>query len=241
MKLFHSLFFGAVVALAVGLTAAPATTPRQAAIPAGGVFPDVAVEHDVTIRMRDGVRLLIGPWTHSGNARTYAGDVDFDPDAAIKDFATLFHLRWFDHFLKGEATGAERDALVRLFVMGGGDGHKNEQGRLTGELLKPGAVEEFQIRPFSTANAVTKGHRIRVDISSSNFPMYDVNPNTGEPLGQNRRLVSANNTIYYDAAGPSHLALPIASRAAVSPAGRQSSVGGRRPSTRTALRPSYRS
>ena len=41
-----------------------------------------------------------------------------------------------------------------------------------------------------------KGHRIRVDISSSNFPHFDVNPNTGEPLGLSRRSVVAPNTVY---------------------------------------------
>ena len=75
-------------------------------------------------------RVLVGPWTHSGNIRPYAGDVSFGADAAIADFYGAFHLRWFDHFLKGELTGVENDALVRLFVMGTGDGHKDVDGRL---------------------------------------------------------------------------------------------------------------
>ncbi len=260
-----------------------------------------------------------------------------------------FHLRWFDHFLKGEATGVESDAPIRLFVMGTGDGHKDADGRLFhggywrdetawpiagtrmvpyyfhadgslsptrangveivhdlhvrsapircrrsaaarrrgsrtarttsarirasrrharltcrsaadptcvvfetapltedmevigpitvvvfassnrtdtdftaklidvyppsadwpggfdlnltdaimrgryratrdhAELLTPGTVYPFTIEPFPTANVFKKGHRIRVDISSSNFPRFDANPNTGEPLGKNRR------------------------------------------------------
>ena len=56
------------------------------------------------------------------------------------------------------------------------------------ELMKPGKVYEFTIEPIPTANVFKKGHRIRIDISSSNFPRFDVNPNTGEPLGQNRRM-----------------------------------------------------
>ncbi|NJK42630.1 MAG: CocE/NonD family hydrolase [Aquincola sp.] len=73
---------------------------------------------------------MVGPWTHSGNVRPYAGDVAFGPDAAITDFYSAFHLRWFDHHLKGAPTGVERDAPVRVFVMGTGDGHRDADGRL---------------------------------------------------------------------------------------------------------------
>ncbi|HEX2726624.1 MAG TPA: CocE/NonD family hydrolase, partial [Beijerinckiaceae bacterium] len=75
-------------------------------------------------------RVLVGPWTHHGNTRPYAGDVSFGAAAAIADFDTTFHLRWFDHFLKGEANGVEHDAPIRLFIMGTGDGHMDPDGRL---------------------------------------------------------------------------------------------------------------
>lgn len=318
------------------------------------------------------IRLLIGPWTHGGNANTYAGDVEFGPDAAIEDFSTGFHLRWFDHFLKRQNNGVAREPEVRVFVMGTGDGHKDENGRLvhggfwregsdwplpgtrftpyyfhgngsltpqppalgdpasttytydpdrpvptigggvsgrlddgafdqrerpdragsrppylplkarqdvvvfqteplpedmevtgpiviklygsstavdtdftaklvdvypsnadfpsgfdmiltdgiiraryrgerqTGELIEPGTVYEFEIQPFATANVFKKGHRIRVDISSSNWPRFDVNPNTGEPLGLNRRKIKADNTIHHSPEYPSHVVLPLA-------------------------------
>ena len=315
-------------------------------------------------------RILVGPWTHSGNRRTYAGDVSFGDAAAIADFDTAFHRRWFDHYLKGQATGAEKDAPLRLFIMGTGDGHKDADGRLfhggswrdadswplpgtrmvayyfhadgslttekpierqssttytfdprhpvptlgggssarlkdgaydqredprfppsappylplraradvvvfeteplaedmevTGPItvvlhassnrtdtdftaklidvypasetwpagfdlnltdaiirgryratrdhavmLKPGEVYPFTIDPFPTANVFKKGHRIRVDISSSNFPRFDANPNTGEPIGKSRRMITADNTIHHSAAYPSHIVLPI--------------------------------
>ena len=54
-----------------------------------------------------------------------------------------------------------------------------------------------------------RGHRIRLDISSSNFPRFDINPNTGEPLNDNRRWQTAENTIYMDAKHPSHIVLPV--------------------------------
>jgi putative CocE/NonD family hydrolase len=316
-------------------------------------------------------RVLVGPWTHSGNSRPYAGDVSFGAEAAIADFAGDFHVRWFDHFLKDLPTGVEKEAPVRLFVMGTGDGHKDADGRLfhggywrdasewplagtrmatyyfhadgslttskpaernssttytfdprhpvptigggasarlkdgaydqregprfppsqppylplraradvlvfqtepltedvevigpitvvvyasssavdtdfTAKLidvyppsddwpggfdlnltdaivrgryratrdhavmLKPGQVYPFTIRPFPTANVFKKGHRIRVDISSSNFPRFDVNPGTSEPLGRSRRLITADNTVHHSATYPSHIELPIA-------------------------------
>jgi putative CocE/NonD family hydrolase len=316
-------------------------------------------------------RIMIGPWTHSGNAREYAGDASFGPAAAITDFSGDYHLRWFDHYLKGKATGVEKDAPLRLFVMGTGDGHKDADGRIfhggywinanewpiagtkmvpyyfhaDGSLtpnkptevkssttytfdpfhpvptigggasarlkdgafnqredprfppsqppylplrsradvvvfqteplkedmtivgpihvelfastdktdtdftakhvdvyppsdtwpggydlnitdaiirgryratrdhavmLTPGKVYSFPIDPFPTANVFKKGHRIRVDISSSNFPRFDVNPNTGEPLGKNRRMVTADNTVYHSSLYPSRIILPIA-------------------------------
>lgn len=55
---------------------------------------------------------------------------------------------------------------------------------------------EIEITPFSTANLFAKGHRIRLDISSSNFPKYDINPNTGEPEGLSRRSRIATNTLH---------------------------------------------
>ena len=316
-------------------------------------------------------RVLVGPWTHHGNTRPYAGDVSFGADAAIADFDGDFHLRWFDHWLKGVPNGVGRDAPVRLFVMGTGDGHKDKDGRLFhggywrdasawpvpgtrtvpyyfhadgslstakpreassstaytydphhpvptigggvsarlrdggddqredprfppseapwlplksradvvvfqtpplaedvtvigpitvvlyastnakdtdftaklvdvyppsddwpsgfdlnltdaivrgryratrdhAVLLEPGRVYPFTIAPFPTANVFKKGHRIRVDISSSNFPRFDANPNTGEPLGRSRRVVSADNTVYHDAARASYVLLPLA-------------------------------
>ncbi len=323
-------------------------------------------------RLRSPVQLIMGPWTHGGNTRSFAGNVAFGGAAAIRNFHREFHLRWFDHYLKAQKSEA-LDANVRVFVMGTGDGHKDENGRLyhggywkeaadwplpgtvmtphylhadgalrtsrpstnqssttytfdpdnpvptiggsfsstspifepgaydqresdgiygsampymplrsrddvvvfqtdslqhdmevvgpivvklfvsstatdtdftaklidvyppsadfpTGyemnltdgivraryrnrpdrqELLQPGMIVEVAVTPFPTANVFKKGHRIRVDISSSNFPRFDVNPNTGEPLGKNRRAIPADNSIYHDAEYPSHVILPI--------------------------------
>jgi putative CocE/NonD family hydrolase len=75
--------------------------------------------------------------------------------------------------------------------------------------MKPGERYRATIHLYPTSNVFAKGHRIRVDVSSSNFPRFDVNPNTGEPLNDNRRWRVATNTVYFDAQKPSRIVLPI--------------------------------
>jgi putative CocE/NonD family hydrolase len=349
--------------------------------------------------MRTGpVRLIMGPWTHNACDRTYAGDVDFGPAAAL-DGATGpsfndLRLRWFERWLRDAPKGAAEDPAVEIFVMGGGDGRRNHEGRLnhggawraergwplpgtrftrfylhapgrlspdapaaaaepatfvsdpahpvptvsgnvasfyehlpvpdgvhpsmstprarmrsivlpgpshqkeapgivgcrapypplaaradvlvfqtpplaqdtevTGpivatlwisstardtdftaklldvyppsadyvqgydmnladgiartryrngyerpEFMTPGDVYELRIELGPTSNLFKAGHRIRVDLSGSNFPRFDVNPNTGEPLGLHTHTVVAKNTVYADARRPSHVLLPL--------------------------------
>jgi uncharacterized protein len=314
-------------------------------------------------------RLIVGPWIHSSEGQSHAGMAQFTPDAALN--LVSFQTRWFDRWLKGVENGVDKEAPVRIYVMGGGDGHKTKEGRIfvggkwrdeqewplkrtvytpfyfganqglsvkkpganapiayqfdpanpvptlggnvssqgtlmfqgaadqkcrpefwlckdskplsarndvvvfqtealekdlevTGRLvvklwastdgldtdftaklidvyppskdfpngvdliigdsivrgryrggpgkavlLQPGVANEFTIEMYPTSLVFQKGHRIRVDISSSNFPRFDVNPNTGEPLNQNRRTRVATNKIYLDAAHASHIVLPV--------------------------------
>jgi putative CocE/NonD family hydrolase len=318
-------------------------------------------------------RLIAGPWTHSRPNASYAGEAQFSADAAID--LNAFELRWFDHWLKGIDNGIEREAPVRIYVMGGGDGHKTPEGRVfvgghwreerewpparartrsyflhadgilsadqptshapltyrfdphhpvptlggnnssqgvlstagaadqrcrpdlwtcadgnplsarddvlvfqtapltqdievTGRLivklwaasdapdtdftaklidvyppntdfpagidfnigdsivraryrngpgqaqmLAPGKPYELTIEMYPTSILFKRGHRIRLDISSSNFPRFDVNPNTGEPLNDNRRWRVAENSIYLDPAHPSRILLPVVAAA----------------------------
>ena len=341
-------------------------------------------------------RLLMGPWTHGDVTMgyTFSGGIDLGPEAPI-DYDEA-RLRWFDRWLKGMDTGIEDDAPVRIFVMGGGDGRKNGEGRLnhggrwrderewplprahtsgyylqpdgslqtepsrerdssttyrfdpddpvptiggsvsslatvrpvppyiadptilpqaarveqivlaggwdqreredvygarhpyttplsarhdvlvfqtqplerdmevTGpievalwvasdapdtdftaklidvyptsedytdgyvlnisdgifrmryrdswerpQFMKPGEVYEIAITLYPTSNLFVTGHRIRLDVSSSNFPRFDVNPNTGEPLGRNTRTQVALNTVHHSADRPSHVILSV--------------------------------
>jgi putative CocE/NonD family hydrolase len=80
------------------------------------------------------------------------------------------------------------------------------------KLMEPGKVYPLTVRLYPTSNVFKKGHRLRVDISSSNFPRFDVNPNTGEPLQQHRSVKTAINTIHHDAEHPSHIILPVMNR-----------------------------
>jgi len=78
--------------------------------------------------------------------------------------------------------------------------------------VEPGAVYEYAIDLWATSNAFLAGHRIRVEISSSNFPRYDRNPNTGHPVGEDAELRAATQTILHDGGHPSHILLPVIPR-----------------------------
>ncbi len=76
-------------------------------------------------------------------------------------------------------------------------------------LLAPGEVAAVEIALPPTANRFERGHRIRLEVSSSNFPRFDVNPNTGEPLGRHTRTAVARNIVFIDRDRPSHVVLPV--------------------------------
>jgi putative CocE/NonD family hydrolase len=77
-------------------------------------------------------------------------------------------------------------------------------------LLKPGQVYRLEIPLEPSANLFKAGHRIRIDICSSNFPSYDINRNTGDPTDRRWRI--ANNTVWHDAKHPSCIVLPVVER-----------------------------
>ncbi len=79
-------------------------------------------------------------------------------------------------------------------------------------LLEPGEIYEFTIILEPTSNVFAAGHGIRIDISSSNFPRFDINPNTGEPVNQHTHSVVATNVVHHDAQRASRVSLPIIPR-----------------------------
>ncbi len=85
-------------------------------------------------------------------------------------------------------------------------------GLEAGELAEPGEVYELRFELYPSANRFVAGHRIRVDISSSNWPRFEVNPNTGGPIGVERRLRVAENTVHHGGGRASHILLPVIKR-----------------------------
>lgn len=79
-------------------------------------------------------------------------------------------------------------------------------------LLKPGQPQRFEIDLWVTSNLFQRGHRIRLEVSSSNFPRFDRNPNSGRPFGTDTEMLSARQTVFHDRKHPSHLLLPVIPR-----------------------------
>ena len=305
-------------------------------------------EHGATPEARAGQRLLIGPW-HHGAFTNVSGEFYFGlaANGGAIDIEGL-HLRWFDHWLKGEDNGVNEEPPVRIFVMGtnvwrteqewplaraqnrdyyfhsagrantlDGDGVLSEEApgqespdvylydprdpvptqggplccsqafvpggaydqreiesrsdvvvystppldsdlEVTGPLsltlyaissapdtdftaklvdvapcgcarnltdsiiraryrmstdapqfIEPNQVYKYEIDLVATSNVFKKGHRIRVEVSSSNFPRFDRNPNTGKEPWEESGQVPALQTICHTAMQPSHLTLPV--------------------------------
>ncbi len=112
---------------------------------------------------------------------------------------TDFTLKLVDVAPDGTALGIT-DGIVRV---------RYRNGVPEGELLKPGEVVRVTIECPPTSYLFRKGHRIRVDISSSNFPAFSRNLNTGLPIGEECTPVIAHQTVYHNEQYPSHVLLPV--------------------------------
>lgn len=138
---------------------------------------------------------VIGPITATLYASTSAVDTDF--------VVTLSDVDPFGPAGIRIAEGARRGRI--------GDVSANPREQETYaevNLLKPGKVYEWKIAVWPTARVFKKGHRIRIDITSSDFPRYSRNLNTGEGPTETE-MVEAHQTIYHDADHPSHVEMPI--------------------------------
>ncbi len=147
------------------------------------VFQTAPLENDVSV---------VGPVVVNLHVSSSAPDTDFtaklvDVYPPSADFPTGFEMNITDGIIRARyRERPDQQVLMEAFE-----------------------IYEIQITPFPTANVFKKGHRIRVDISSSNFPRFDINPNTGEPLGRHRNQRIAENSIMHSADRPSHIVLPI--------------------------------
>jgi len=78
--------------------------------------------------------------------------------------------------------------------------------------VTPGKTYEYSIDLWATSHVFKRGHRIRLEVTSSNFPRFDRNPNTGNAFGIDRELKTARQTIFHGATTPSHVVLPVIPR-----------------------------
>ena len=84
--------------------------------------------------------------------------------------------------------------------------------RQPAEPIQPDQVYEYTIDLWATSNLFKKGHRIRLEVSSSNFPRFDRNTNTGEAIGSDSSMVSALQHVHHSREYPSRVTLPVVPR-----------------------------
>jgi putative CocE/NonD family hydrolase len=118
---------------------------------------------------------------------------------------TDFVARLTDVFPDGRSFNLT-DGIVRARYRGFGRGQAPS-------LIAPGQPYEYEIDLWATSNVFQRGHKIRLQITSSCFPRWDRNPNTGHPFGADAELRVAQQQILHDADHPSHVVLPVVSAA----------------------------
>ncbi len=79
-------------------------------------------------------------------------------------------------------------------------------------FMEPEAIYCIRVAAFPTSNVFKKGHRVRLDVSSSNFPQFDINPNSGAPCGTGRQRLTATNAVHCSAEYPSYIELSVLTR-----------------------------
>ena len=89
---------------------------------------------------------------------------------------------------------------------------RSRESVTTSTLIEPSEVYQYTVDLWETSNVFKASHRIRVEVSSSNFPRYDRNPNTGHRPGMDAEMQVAEQTVYHDRQRPSHIALPVIPR-----------------------------
>jgi len=130
------------------------------------------------------------------------GPVTLDLFASSSAVDTDFTAKLVDVYPDGRAINLTEGILRARF----------RDSRETAKALVPGKIYELKVDLWSTSNVFLKGHQIRLEVSSSNFPRFDRNLNTGKSTATEASFVKATNTVYHDAAHPSALLLPIVPR-----------------------------
>jgi putative CocE/NonD family hydrolase len=111
------------------------------------------------------------------------------------------------------SSAVDTDFTVTLVdVFEDGYAHLIQHGIIRTGTIEPGRVQTHAIDLWSTSHVVKRGHRLRIEISSSRFDEFDRNLNSGEPQGEGANPVPATQTIHHSAAHPSHITLPLLPR-----------------------------
>ena len=161
---------------------------------AGGAYDQQEIErrHDVLVYSTPPLERdveVTGPITVTLWAATSAADTDFT--AKLVDVC--------EHGCARNLT----DGIIRA---------RYRDSRSTPSLVEPGRAYGYTIDLWATSNVFKAGHRIRVEVSSSNFPRFDRNTNTGRRIAEDAELKPALQTILHSAQYPSHITLPIVPR-----------------------------
>lgn len=98
------------------------------------------------------------------------------------------------------------DGIVRVKSRHLDSEEEDEEVNLTSDIVK------YEIDLWATSNMFLPGHSLRIEIASSNFPRFDVNPNTGDTTLDTSKMMIANQSIYHGAKYPSHVVLPVIPR-----------------------------
>lgn len=147
------------------------------------VFQTPVLEHDIEVTGSITVNL----WVSSSAIDTDYTAKIVDVYAPSNDYPGGYHLNLVDSIQRARYRNGYKES----------------------ELMTPNALYEISISLPPISNLFKAGHSIRLDIASSNFPRFDVNPNTGEPMGRHTHTVKAANTVYLDRTRPSHICVPI--------------------------------
>lgn len=130
---------------------------------------------------------------------TVAGPVKMKLHAATDGKDTDWFVKLIDVYPNGKAYPMAEGILRARF----------REGLNKVSLLEPNKVYEFTVDMVGTAVVFQPGHKIRVDVTSSNFPQFDRNPNTGDPLGKSTKMRIATQTVHQGAIHPSAIVLPV--------------------------------
>ena len=122
-------------------------------------------------------------------------DLFVSSSAVDTDFTGMLVDVWPDGFAQNLTSG-----ILRL---------RYRKSQENPEFAKPGEVYHITLDLFATSNVFLAGHKLRLEVSSSNFPRFDRNMNTGEEQAHATRMVKATNVVYHDKARPSALIVPV--------------------------------